>query len=130
LKIKQTVNDKVSSILSDGKVLLRLALDSLIESIRTDPIKYSSLIYYNDNLSSSSTTADYSSQYYGASYRQQHDYFMETQIAMLVQETEKLYNKLVNNLTNRIIYDAAVFSDSAISSSPSTDRIRTIVDKK
>jgi len=33
LKIHQTVKDKVGSILSDGKVLLRLALYSLIESI-------------------------------------------------------------------------------------------------
>jgi hypothetical protein len=33
LKIHQTVKDKVGSILLDGKVLLRLALYSLIESI-------------------------------------------------------------------------------------------------
>jgi hypothetical protein len=115
LKINQTIKDKVSSILSDGKGLLRLALYSLIESIRNEPIKYSSLICYNNNnnnnLYSSSTIADYSSQYYDASYGQQHDYFMEAQKATLVQEAEKLYNKLVKDLTNRIIYDAA-FSSS------------------
>ena len=49
---------------------------------------------------------------------------------MRFQLLRTLNNKLVNNLTNRIIDDAAVFSDSAISSSPSTDGIRTIVDKK
>jgi hypothetical protein len=120
LKINQTVKDKVGSTLSDGKGLLRLALYSLIESIRNEPVKYGSLICYynnNNNLSSSSTiTTDYSSQYYGASYRQQHDYFMEAQIDMLVQEAEKLYNKLVNEITNGIIYDPS-FS-SSISSSP------------
>jgi hypothetical protein len=105
------------------KGLLRLALYSLIESIRNEPVKYGSLICYynnnnnNNNLSSSSTiTTDYSSQYYGASYGQQHDYFMEAQIDMLVQEAEKLYNKLVQEITNGIIYDPS-FS-SSISSSP------------
>ena len=49
LKINQTVKDKVSSILSDGKGLSRLALYSLIESIRNEPIKYSSLICYHKN---------------------------------------------------------------------------------
>jgi transposase len=118
LKINQTVKDKVSSILSDGKGLLRLALYSVMESIRNEPVKYSSLICYNNNtdLYSSSTTADYSSQYHGASYGQQHDYFMEAQIATLVHEAEKLYNKLVKDLTNRIIYGAA-FSSSGTSSS-------------
>ena len=120
LKINQTVKDKVGSTLSDGKGLLRLALYSLIESIRNEPVKYGSLICYyynNNNLSSSSTiTTDYSSQYYGASYGQQHDYFMEAQIDMLVQEAEKLYNKLVKEITNGIIYDPS-FS-SSISSSP------------
>jgi hypothetical protein len=48
LKINHTVKEKVGrSILSDGKTLLRLALSSLIESIRNEPVKYSSLIYYN-----------------------------------------------------------------------------------
>jgi hypothetical protein len=40
---------------------MRLALLSLVESIRNNPDKYSSLIYYNDNISS---TQDYNSQYY------------------------------------------------------------------
>ena len=119
LKINQTIKDKVSSTLSDGKGLLRLALYSLIESIRNEPVKYGSLICYynnNNNLSSSTITTDYSSQYYGASYGQQHDYFMEAQIDMLVQEAEKLYNKLVQEITNGIFYDPS-FS-SSISSSP------------
>jgi hypothetical protein len=51
----------VSSVLSDGKALLRLALSSLIESIRNEPVKYHPLIYYN--MSSSLTTTDYLSIY-------------------------------------------------------------------
>jgi hypothetical protein len=56
LKIHQTVKDKVGSILSDGKVLLRLALYSLIESIRNDPVKYGSLIYYNNMYSTTDSS--------------------------------------------------------------------------
>ena len=95
LKINQTIKNKVSSTLR-WKGLLRLALYSLIESIRNEPVKYGSLICYynnNNNLSSSTITTDYSSQYYGASYGQQHDYFMEAQIDMLYRKLEKLYNK-------------------------------------
>jgi chromosome segregation ATPase len=49
LKINQTVKDKVGSTLSDGKGLLRLALYSLIESIRNEPVKFSSLVYSSNN---------------------------------------------------------------------------------
>jgi hypothetical protein len=101
LKIKQTVKENISNILSNGKVLLRLALDSLIESIRNDPAKYSSLIYYN--------------MYEQKQFSSSQNYYNEYYKAMLVQDTEKLYNKLVNDLTNRIIYDAAVLSGSATS---------------
>jgi hypothetical protein len=102
LKINQTVKDKVSSILSDGKLLLRLALYSLIESIRNEPVKYNSLIYYNKV----SSTTDSSYMYEGRQqpqYISSQDYFIEHYTAMLLNEAEKLYNNLVKDLTNRII---------------------------
>ena len=37
LKIKQTVEEKVSSVLTDGKVILQFALASVIEAIRRNP---------------------------------------------------------------------------------------------
>jgi hypothetical protein len=55
IKIRKTVEEKVNSILSNSKMLLKLAVLSLIESIRNDPDKYSALIFC-DNKSSSSTT--------------------------------------------------------------------------
>ena len=68
IKIRKTVEEKVISILSDAKPLLKIALLSLTESMRKDPYKYSSFIYHN-----TSSTADYSSQYYSTdSYGQQH----------------------------------------------------------
>jgi hypothetical protein len=47
IKIRKTVEEKVVSILSDAKPLLRIALLSLVESIREGPDRYSSLIYHN-----------------------------------------------------------------------------------
>ena len=46
----------MGSILSDGKVLLRLALYSLTESIRNEPLTYSSLIYNSNNITLPGTT--------------------------------------------------------------------------
>ena len=40
IKIRNTVEEKVHSVLSDWKMLLKLALLSLTESMRKDPDKY------------------------------------------------------------------------------------------
>jgi hypothetical protein len=37
LKIKQAVEEKVSSVLTDGKVILQFVLASVIEAIRRNP---------------------------------------------------------------------------------------------
>jgi archaellum component FlaC len=133
LKINQTVKDKVSNILSDGKMLLRLALYSVMESIRNEPVKYSSLIYYynnNNNISLPGTTHYPASSMYGGQQQQlisSQDYFTKHYAAMLVEEADKLYNKLVKEITKGITYDPA-FSSSTSSSpllSPSSDGTTT-----
>jgi hypothetical protein len=96
----------VSSILSDGKGLLGLALYSLMESIRNEPVKYSSLICYNG--------------IYGLQQQQyisSQNYYVEHYTTMLIEEAERLYNKLVKEITKGITYDPA-FSSSSSSSSP------------
>jgi hypothetical protein len=118
LKINQTVRENVSSILSNAKSLLRLALDSLIESMRNDPVKYSPLVYCNNNMSMSTSTTN-SSYMYGE--QQQHyipsqDYFMEHYTVMLVEEAEKIYTKLVKDLTNRAISNMAFNNNNRSSS--------------
>jgi hypothetical protein len=109
----------VSSILSNAKSLLRLALDSLIESVRNDPAKYSSLIYNcNNNMSMSTTNSSYM---YGGQQQQHYipsqDYFIEHYTAMLLHEAEKLYTKLVKDLTNRVVSDMAFSNNIAIAES-------------
>jgi chromosome segregation ATPase len=81
VKINQTIKDKVSSILSDGKGLLGLALYSVMESIRNEPVKYSSLICYNG--------------IYGLQqqqYTSSQNYYVEHYTTMLIEEAERLYN--------------------------------------
>jgi hypothetical protein len=87
-------------------MLLKLALFSLTESMRKDPDKYSSLIYLN-----TSSAANYNSQYYDTdSYGQQQQYqsqnhSIEAYTDKLIDEAEKLYNKLAKEIVNKIITD-------------------------
>lgn len=43
LKVKQTIEEEVRSVLTDGKVLLEFALASIIEALRRNPGKYNNL---------------------------------------------------------------------------------------
>jgi hypothetical protein len=127
LKINQTVRENVSSILSNAKSFLRLALDSLIESVRNDPAKYSSLIYNcNNNMSMSTTNSSYM---YGGQQQQHYipsqDYFIEHYTAMLLHEAEKLYTKLVKDLTNRVVSDMAFNNNSQSSSLLSSSTLKS-----
>jgi hypothetical protein len=108
VKIRNTVEEKVISILSDKKTLLKLALLSLTESMRKDPDKFNAFIFC-DNKSSSSTTQTrgYSQYYdtvrYGQQQRQQ--YSSQDCIDMLLEEAEKLYNKLAKELVDESVSD-------------------------
>jgi hypothetical protein len=79
-KIRKTAEEKLNSILSDRKMVLKLALLSLIESMRKDLDRYSQLIYHN-----TPSAANYNSQYYDtASYGQQQQYPSQHCIDMLL----------------------------------------------
>jgi hypothetical protein len=110
IKIRNTVEEKVHNILSDRKMLLKLALLSLTESMRKDPDKYSTLIF-NNTSSSTTSAADYNSQYHAISYGHQQytsqDYPIEAYTSMLLEEAEKLYDKLAKELVDESISDYA-----------------------
>jgi hypothetical protein len=113
LKIKKTVKEEVSSVLSDGRGLLRLALYSLIESMRRDPEKYGSLIHYAKN---SSSTAWYSDQYFRSHFGydkyphqfNSYDLFFKALESTLVEDANTLYEQLLKEQTATIIssYDS------------------------
>jgi hypothetical protein len=123
LVIRKTVEEKVRSILSDGKMLLKLAILSLIETMRNNPDKFSSLLYHNV----SSSTADYSSQYYesymyGQKLYTSYNHDGEGSGAMLLEEAEKLYTKLAKDMVDEIINDyASSISSSSLPLLPSSN---------
>ena len=85
-KIKKTVEEKVHSVLSDRRMVLKLALLSLTQSMIKDPDRYSSLIYHN----SKSSNTDYNSQYYDTAFYGQQQYPAQAYIEVLLEEAEKL----------------------------------------
>jgi hypothetical protein len=94
LKIKQIVEEKVNSVLTDGKVLLQFALASVIEVFRRNPDKYNNLLICN---SSSSSTAIISTQ------QSSSPHYDEEYNAMILEVAGKLYNTLLKQLVSTIM---------------------------
>jgi hypothetical protein len=97
LNVIKSVGEEVLSALPNVKVLLRCALLSITESIRNNPERFRS-IFYNISL-----ITDYcSSQDYTDSYMSP-DNNTEANAAVIVDEAEKLYNKVVKDCINKAI---------------------------
>jgi hypothetical protein len=102
IKLKKSIEDKVHESLSYKKRFLELAIFSVIESMRNKPDKYSSLVYHNNN-------NEKSSKYNTNSSRQilppppYDSYTLEHYKSILLEESEKLYNDLVNQLVCEVI---------------------------
>ena len=60
-KIKQTVEEKVKDVLTNGKLLLKFATFSVIESLRSNPELYNFVIHDNSNDSPNSYACNYPS---------------------------------------------------------------------
>jgi hypothetical protein len=58
IKIIENIEDKVNKSLSDKRAFLKLAIFSLIESVRSNPEKYSSLIYHNNKQNSNNDNSN------------------------------------------------------------------------
>lgn len=111
LKIRESVEEKVRNILSNSKGLLRYALLSLVESIKKDPEKYSSLIY---NGIYSPSTSGYASHYYPAVgiYGQpkqspSQGYYSADCLDMIIEEAEKLHDRFAKEWAECSIDDYA-----------------------
>jgi transposase len=83
LKIVKTVEENVLGVLSNGKMLLRYALLSITESARNDPERYRQIFY---NMSSQHPLQDYNT---------------DATISMMVDEAEKLYDRVVKDCINK-----------------------------
>jgi hypothetical protein len=111
LKIKQEAEENVKSILKDSKILLKFATFSVIESLRSSPELYNFVIYDNSNNTPISYGSDYPSLMLSGRQRQQQS-FNDSYTTLIVEESEKLYNKLITELTNRVIAAAGTIKTS------------------
>ena len=120
IRIQYVAKQTVRSVLSDNRQLLKLALLSLIESLRADPIKFNFLIHGVPPLSiSKSTIIDYAgsdSSYHTnpiSSYYNQNSY-AETLTELIVNESASLYEKMVKDFANQTMTNAAAGSSAKL----------------
>jgi|SoiMethySBSTD1v2_1073268.scaffolds.fasta_scaffold02301_16 hypothetical protein len=121
LKIRFVARQTVRSVLSDKRHLLKVALYSLIESWRADPIKFNSLTYHMSWTMemSKSTMIDYagsSSGYHTTPFSYSHNQvgYYEALAEVLVNETAILYNKMVKDFINQSITNVAADSSTNV----------------
>jgi hypothetical protein len=106
LKIKQEAEEKVKDVLTNGKLLLKFATLSVIESLRSNYELYNFISY--------GTSVETTSTAYGSNYisllsgRQHQQLFNDSYIALILEESEKLYNKLITEFTNRVTEAASL----------------------
>jgi hypothetical protein len=130
LKIKKRVSQEVENTLANHRQLLDFALLSIIKSLRKDPKKLY-ILYYNLSavktaVPSTSTTTNYSIQNNVVPFMNEqclsHDYNdEETCEKMLLDESKVIYDKMVEDLTNKTVDDLA----TDIQSPPSSSLSRT-----
>jgi hypothetical protein len=113
-KIKQTAEDKVKDILIDSKLLLKFATLSVVESLRSNSELCNFVLYSSTTVGTASTThgSNYLSLMSSGGQHQQQQSFNDTYTALILEESEKLYNKLLTELTNSVIAAAAAMKSS------------------
>jgi hypothetical protein len=112
----------VKSALTDSKLLLKFATLSVIEALRINPELYNFISYSISN----NTIISYGSNYPSlmlSGRQQQQQSFNDSYTALILEEAEKLYNKLRTEMTNRIM--AADATSIRASSLPSPDNNTT-----
>jgi hypothetical protein len=111
LKIKQTAEEKVKSVLTDGTLLLKFATLSVIESLRSNSELYNFVIHDNSNNAPISYGSNYPSLMLSGRQQQQQS-FNDNYTALILEEAEKIYNQLKTELTNRVMSAAAAIKAS------------------
>jgi hypothetical protein len=86
-KIKQAAEEKVKSVLSNGKLLLKFATLSVIESLRSNSELYNFIIYDNSNNTTISYGSGYPSLMLSGRQRQQQS-FNDSYTALILKEAE------------------------------------------
>jgi hypothetical protein len=120
-KIRYVAKQTVRTNFSDKRQLLKFALLSLIESMRTDPSKFNFIMHGMPStvvMSKSTTIAcvGNSSNYHTNpfSYYSSQNSYAETLPEVLVNEATILYEKMVKDFTNQTIINAAADSSTKL----------------
>jgi predicted transcriptional regulator len=92
-KIRKIVDEEVTNVLSKRRDLLKLAVASVLESLMRNPDNYNFLVS--------------SSAYNGRQHASSHPY-VDVYKTIILDEADKLFELMVQDLTNRIIHDAAL----------------------
>ena len=113
-KVQFVAKQTVRSALSDSRQLLKFALLSIIESLRSDPIKFYSLTHHMSSTTGmlKSAMIDYTSssnRYHTNpfSYSPNKGGYDDTLADVLVNEAPILYKKMVKDFTNQAITEVA-----------------------
>jgi hypothetical protein len=109
-KIKQVAYEEVGSVLNDSKLLLKVATLSIIEALRRNS-ELCNFVVNNISDNNDNDTTSYGSNYLslmsGQQQYQQQSFSDDLYSALILEEAEKLYNKLTTKLTNNVIAAAA-----------------------
>jgi len=100
-KLKKSIEDIIRDTLSEKKRFIELATFSVIESMRTNPDRYSSLVYHNNNENSGKENSHRSIQMLPPPPYDNH--MIEHYKSTLFEESEKLYNDLVDRLVCEVV---------------------------
>jgi hypothetical protein len=129
IKLKKSIEDKVYDSLSDKKRFLELAIFSVMESMRNKPDKYSSLVYHNNENSSKDNSSHSTRQILPPPPYD--SYIIEHYKSTLLEESEKLYNDLVNQLVceviNESITEQSVPTPLSLPESPSENQQKEVL---
>jgi hypothetical protein len=109
LKIKQVAEEKVKDVLTNSKLLLKFATASVIESLRRNPELTNFVLNDTDTSSYGSNCGllMLAGQQQPSNNLNDDIYF-----AVILEESEKLYNELTTKLTNEIIAATAAMKIS------------------
>ncbi|HEX6028513.1 MAG TPA: hypothetical protein VFY64_05680 [Nitrososphaeraceae archaeon] len=114
LKIKSTVEDSLKNVLTDSKVLLHKAIFSIIETLRNEnnTTKNHLISFLAKEAITVSHYRDYkyvpsASKSSSSGEQQKLAQYIEDYINAILEEAEKLYNRMIKDLTDTIIDNTA-----------------------
>jgi hypothetical protein len=108
---------------------LKFATFSVIESLRSNPELYNFVIHDNSNNTTISYGPNYPSLILSGRQQQQQLSFEDIYTALILEEAEKVYNKLTTELTNRIMVVAADATAIRASSLPKANNRHKLTQK-